>query len=296
MPAAVIPISAKRAAGISGAGGGDQRAVWSLLEMALPGSATLPLGILLVDADDRLHFRMVSRAELRTQLNEAALSEQDEDILDALPGDFAARGRESGGVALLAALEESASHFLRVTDRAVVSYAGSPETLLDRLFAEHVSGEVGQPAEKVIPFVTHLPLYGLRAAATRFGESMESTQEEEGWVRTPERLRLTQGMFVAQVVGRSMEPRIPDGSYCVFRAPVTGSRQGRLVLIENFAETDFASRFTVKRYARHAPLAEEGEERTAKILLEPLNREFQAFELDSDRFRVIAEFVEVLPS
>ena len=39
-------------------------------------------------------------------------------------------------------------------------------------------------------------------------------------------------MFVARIAGRSMEPRIPDGSLCVFRAGVTGSREGRLVLVE----------------------------------------------------------------
>ena len=118
--------------------------------------------------------------------------------------------------------------------------------------------------------------------------------QQEGWVRAPEKLRLTNKMFVAQVVGRSMEPRIPDGSYCVFRGEVTGSRQGRLVLIERFDENDFSSRFTVKRYAPHAPI-DESAERTDKIRLEPLNKEFEAFDLDQDSFRVIAEFIQVLP-
>ena len=44
-----------------------------------------------------------------------------------------------------------------------------------------------------------------------------------------------------------MEPRIPDGSLCVFRHGVTGSRQGRLVLVENL-ETAGNNRYTVKRY------------------------------------------------
>jgi hypothetical protein len=39
-------------------------------------------------------------------------------------------------------------------------------------------------------------------------------------------------MFVAHVEGRSMEPRIPDGSLNIFRAPVVGSRQGKIVLVE----------------------------------------------------------------
>ena len=52
-------------------------------------------------------------------------------------------------------------------------------------------------------------------------------------------------------------------------------------------------RYTVKRYARRGAL-EESAERTAPIRLEPLNREFEAFDLTEDRFRVVAEFVQVL--
>jgi hypothetical protein len=202
---------------------------------------------------------------------------------------------------VLASLEESASHFFRAGDRTVVSFSGSARALVDRLFREHVLGE--EPRAQVIPFVTHLPLYGLRAAATKFGDLMEGGQS--GWVEAPGRLRLTDNMFVAQVVGRSMEPRIPDGSLCVFRAGVTGSRQGRLVLVEKLDETELGSRFTVKRYARYEPRpgSPEGEsaERTAKIRLEPLNPDFEGFDLepsdpDGSRFRVLAEFIEVLPS
>ena len=83
-------------------------------------------------------------------------------------------------------------------------------------------------------FVTHLPFYGLRAAATRFGEEFDPAEvsEPDAWVRAPRGLRLSEGMFIAQVVGRSMEPLIPDGSYCIFRGPVGGSRQGKRLLIE----------------------------------------------------------------
>ena len=43
---------------------------------------------------------------------------------------------------------------------------------------------------------------------------------------------LRAGMFVAQVVGHSMEPGIPDGAYCLFASPVTGTRQGKTVLVQ----------------------------------------------------------------
>jgi SOS-response transcriptional repressor LexA len=258
---------------------------WSLLEIAQPGKASVPFGVLFFDeADDKLAFRLLDAGRFPNS------DEQDVDIFAALPDDFAGKGREMGGRAFIESLEDSASNFFRIGDRTAIEYAGTPQAAVDRLFAEHVAGT--EQAE-VLPFVTHLPLYGLRAAATKFGEMMDS--EHEGWVKAPERLRLTEGMFVARVEGRSMEPRIPDGSLCIFRGPVTGSRQGRLVLIEKLDETDFAWRYTVKRYANHGA-RDESAERTEKIRLEPLNKEFAAFDLEADQFRVIAEFVQVLPS
>jgi phage repressor protein C with HTH and peptisase S24 domain len=268
MPAPVVSIGSKR------------RACWSLLEIAQAGRRPVPYGILLVDRET---------GELTLRLRDFAcfdeLDDQEFDILTALSADLAQKAQEMGGLRLLDWLEDTASGFFRISDRTSIVYSDASVTL-DRLFDEHVDSAVR-------PFVTHLPIYGLRAAATRFGEGMES--EQEGWVRAPERLRLTEGMFVAYVVGRSMEPLIPDGSACIFRAPVTGSRKGRFLLIEKFSETDFASRYTVKRYARTGNLVESAE-REDSIRLEPLNREFPAFDLTSEEFRVVAEFVQVLPA
>src|SRR5262249_15267044 len=46
------------------------------------------------------------------------------------------------------------------------------------------------------------------------------------------------GAFVARVLGTSMEPRIPDGSCCLFRRPGPGNRAGRILLVEHRASTD----------------------------------------------------------
>ena len=108
---------------------------------------------------------------------------------------------------------------------------------LGRLYRQHVHSEAQ-------PFVTHLPRYSLAVAAGPFLEN--HVVEEEGWEEVPPGLRLTREMFVAAILGRSMEPLIPDGSLCVFRRGVTGSRQGRLVLVE--ALEHGADRYTVKRY------------------------------------------------
>jgi hypothetical protein len=274
MPAAVIPISARvlRSA--------PRAASWVTFQVAQPGRRPVPYGILLADDET---------GELTLRLRDAScledLDEGELDILDALADDLKLKGREMGGLRLLDELEDSLSGFFRISDRSSISYSGDASATVDRLFDQFVDGEIR-------PFVTHLPLYSLRAAATKFGEQMESEEEPVSWVRTPENLRLHDGMFVATVVGRSMEPRIPDGSACIFRAPVTGSRNGRLLLIEKFGEAE-ASRYTVKRYARQGALVESAD-REGAIRLEPMNKEFPAFDLTADEFRVIAEFVAVL--
>ncbi|MDQ6699880.1 MAG: S24 family peptidase, partial [Acidobacteriota bacterium] len=103
-----------------------------------------------------------------------------------------------------------------------------------------------------------------------------------------------EGMFVAKVVGRSMEPLIPDGSLCVFRSPVVGSRQGKRLLIEQLGATDSSARYTVKRYTSRKVQTGEEEWSHESIRLEPLNPDFPAFELDGEQFRVLGEFVQVL--
>ena len=183
---------------------------------------------------------------------------------------------------------------LRISDREPVAVT-SPSRTLQRLFEQLVDSRVRK-------YVTHLPLYSLRAAATRFGEDAEV--EELDWLRAPEGLRLTEGMFVAQVVGRSMEPLIPDGSYCIFRAPVVGSRQRKRLLIQEIKAAGSDSAFTVKRYTSRKLHAsqndfDDAEWRHEAIRLEPLNPDFDGFDLTPDefesRYRVIAEFVDVLP-
>jgi SOS-response transcriptional repressor LexA len=102
-------------------------------------------------------------------------------------------------------------------------------------------------------------------------------------------------MFVARIAGRSMEPRIPGGSLCVFRADVAGSREGRLVLVE-YLGGGANDRHTVKRYHSRKRQQPDGTWAHQTIELQPLNPEFEAWELnpEEDRFRIVAEFVQVL--
>lgn len=248
---------------------------FSILELAHPGEPVLAIGVLLYDsAREELAF------QLREDYRELNITEEDEEYLEALPADFARQIRERGGPAFLADMESSLSNFIRVSDREP---AGSAS--LDTLYERHVDGRIGK-------FTTHLPVYTLQAAATRFGQDAEVS--ESGWRRVAG-LKLTEGMFIAQVVGRSMEPLIPDASFCVFRSPVIGSRNGKRLLIEQFGATDTSARYTVKRYTSVKKETGEDTWEHAAIRLEPLNPEFDSFELEEGQCRVLAEFVRVLP-
>lgn len=80
-------------------------------------------------------------------------------------------------------------------------------------------------------YVTCVPLVPLEAAAGAFsGQQLVADNGDIEWVEVQSRHRLRPGMFVAQVVGRSMEPTIPDRSWCLFRDPVDGTREGKNVL------------------------------------------------------------------
>jgi phage repressor protein C with HTH and peptisase S24 domain len=252
---------------------------FSVLSLALPGHPVTPAGIFLFDpGDNELHFK------LRSDWEALGADEDDEEYLAALEDDFHLRIRELGAEQFLLSLEDSLSGLLRISDREAVAVANTSRTL-QRLYDKLVDNAVRK-------YVTHLPLYSLRAAATKFGEDAEvpEMEDEVDWVRAPEGLRLTEGMFIVQVVGRSMQPLIPDGSHCIFRAPVVGSRRGKRLLIQE------GNTFTVKRYTSHKRETSEDEWQHEFIRLEPLNPDFEAFDLTPDefesRYRVIAEFVQ----
>lgn len=142
-----------------------------------------------------------------------------------------------------------------------------------------------------------VPLVPLAAAAGAFGEpQLVDEGEEFEWVRVDTRRRLREGMFVAQVVGKSMEPKIPDGAWCLFRSPVTGTRQGRTLLVQlrDAVDPDTDQRYTVKRYESRR--VRRGDSwRHERIRLLPLNPEFDPIEIGKeDEVQFVAELVEVL--
>jgi phage repressor protein C with HTH and peptisase S24 domain len=252
---------------------------YSLLLSELPGRGVETIGVLLLDTGtDTLHLR------LRRDW-EAFASPEDVEVLASLEDDLAERAREGGGKALLEHLENEASLAIRVTGRETLSVRDFGKTL-GELYRAHV------PAQ-VLRFRTHLPRFSLAVAAGPFLTNSEDIHAEE-WLEIPPGLKLDADMFVARIQGHSMEPRIPDGSLCVFRRNVVGARQERLVLVRNSELAD-DNQYTVKRYRSEKKVSEEGFVQT-RIRLESLNPAYPSWDLDQEeeKYQVVAEFVRVL--
>ncbi len=188
-------------------------------------------------------------------------------------------------------------------DEVIEQHGGWPTTFQ--------AGEAAAATASVIPlrphivdpkpeerYVTCVPLVPLKAAAGAFGDPQHVEDDGFEWVAVESRHRLRPGMFVAQVVGKSMEPAIPDGAYCLFSAPVEGTRQGKTVLMQlrDAKDTETGQRYTVKRYESNK-VAKGDSWRHERITLKPLNPDFEPIiltRLDDGEMQTIAELVEVL--
>ncbi len=250
-----------------------------LVEAAVPGQPACVVGVLLLDPEaNRLRLRF------RRDWDELFTDPEDVEYFAALEQDLEARAGEAGAGEMLRQLEDSLSNSVLVTERERV-VVEDWDKVLARLYRKHVQA-------RVLPFRTHLPMYSVQAAAGGFGEAMEA--EGEGWMEAPRDLRLQPDMFIAHVTGRSMLPRIPPDSLCVFRGgeALVGSREGKLVLVENQGETG-ENRYTIKRYESEKQQSEDSWEHKT-ITLHPLNPEYEPWELTPGRIEVKGIFVRVL--
>ena len=145
-----------------------------------------------------------------------------------------------------------------------------------------------------VKFVDYLPLYSLRAACGYFGEG--ENVEALGWIRVDGMGKLNRNMFVVKASGDSMEPVIHDGEYCVFRANPAGSREGKIVLVQNHTayDPDYGGSYAIKQYSSEKHYNSDGTWQHSEILLRPLNPKYNPIVLeenDSDSFRIIGEFL-----
>lgn len=188
-------------------------------------------------------------------------------------------------------------------------YCDKPAALRGQILAhaDHGSADV-LPFRSVTPksadrFHTCVPLTSLRAAAGRFSEEQAGLNEiaswASEWITWDNHPKFEPGMFVAKVQGKSMEPEVPDGAYCLFRLPRPGSRQGRRLLVWHSGIDDpmTSGHYTLKIYSSEKGATDDGEWRHTRIVLKPINPLFDAIVLtahDEADVRVIAELAVIL--
>ncbi|SHJ90253.1 PLD-like domain-containing protein [Arenibacter nanhaiticus] len=143
-----------------------------------------------------------------------------------------------------------------------------------------------------------IPLFDFYAAAGSFSELQAEKAFTE--IEVAEKYAINDNYFACKVVGESMNKRIPNGSICIFKKYVGGSRNGKIVLVENrdIHDPEFNSAFTVKTYSSQKSITEEGWEHT-EIVLKPnsYDNNYSDIILDEESakgMKVHGEFITVL--
>lgn len=153
--------------------------------------------------------------------------------------------------------------------------------------------------EEARPYENCVPLYDLKIAAGGFSDDQQ--MDDCKWAELPEEFLPRKGLFVTQVVGESMNRRIPNGSWCLFRVASAGSRNGKVVLASHreIADTDTSGHYTVKIYESTKEILADGSWHHSSIILRPDSylpgyEPIVLSEEQAEDLRVIGELVAVL--
>lgn len=165
------------------------------------------------------------------------------------------------------------------------------------------------PQEELQPFENAVPVLELAAAAGRFSGEQEVDGLQEAaehperfeWAELPDYYRPRPGLFVARVVGESMNRRIPNGGWALFRANPQGTREGKAVLVQHreIQDTDLGGHFTLKRYHSEKAQGSDGAWEHRRITLSPdtTAEGYEPIVIEADgeeEVRVVAELLGVL--
>src|SRR5690606_38496586 len=150
-------------------------------------------------------------------------------------------------------------------------------------------------------YVTCVPLIPVKAAAGAFSGTQALDDNDCDWVELDGRTRPGPGLFVAQVIGESMNRRIPNGAWCLWRANPGGTRQNKVVLVQHrdIDDPELGGRYTVKVYESEKAPTGDGSWRHLTVRLRPDSNDpsfapIVLSGLDEGELMIIAEFVRVL--
>jgi SOS-response transcriptional repressor LexA len=157
--------------------------------------------------------------------------------------------------------------------------------------------------ERAKPYQGYAPIFDLEIAAGSFSDQqfLENAGhfDDSEWVQLPEHINTTQGMFVTRVVGESMNKRIINGSWCLFKANPGGSRNGKIVLVQHrdIEDPDHGGTYTVKTY-HSEKIEEDGVLVNQRIVFKPETNAYGyspiIIEDDCEELVVVGEWLSTL--
>lgn len=143
-----------------------------------------------------------------------------------------------------------------------------------------------------------IPFYNFYAAAGTFSEMQDS--KDFTLIEGPENIQSTDGYFACKIIGESMNRVIQNGSICLFKPDSGGSRNGKIVLVENLdiQDQDFNSAFTIKTYSSEKIITEEDWKHSV-IILRPNSYDISyknivINEQNAGQMRIVGEFVSIM--
>ncbi len=146
-------------------------------------------------------------------------------------------------------------------------------------------------------YINYLPVLPVEAVATHFGEEV-SADEIIGWWKNTSGSKISKDMYVMRIKGRSMEPIIKDGDYCIFHKDRGGTREGKVVVVafRNVSDPETMARYTIKRYHSEKN-TQEGAPLQKRIVLSPDNPDFKDIVLENAQesdYQVVGIFVSAI--
>jgi len=149
-------------------------------------------------------------------------------------------------------------------------------------------------------YKTYLPIYTYAAACSRFGDNQIEQPNE--WIKVQEK-DWGEEYFVVKAIGDSMDPKIKNGDFCIFKANPGGpySKRGAAYLFQYQGETDphTGGCYTIKGYK--STKDPEGKY-NIKVELLPFNKDYESMSFDATdpdithKLIFIGEFMGTLPS
>ena len=144
--------------------------------------------------------------------------------------------------------------------------------------------------------INPIPLYDFYAAAGKF--SVLQSEKDFTLIEGPVN-NSSNEYFACKIIGESMNRVIPNGSICLFKTYTGGSRNGKIVLVENMdiQDPDFNSAFTIKTYSSEKSVSEETWGHTS-VVLRPNSFDISYQNIiitaeNAPEMRVVGEFLEI---